>query len=83
MRGFEVVAELLAIELLAAAQGIDLRLPLKTSPSLQRVYAQVRAKVPFYDHDRLLAPDIDAASDLIRHGVFNEMVEGLFARTVA
>ena len=67
-----------AIELLAAVQGIDLRLPLKTSPALQRAYAQVRAQVPFYDHDRLLAPDIEAASMLIRHGVFNDMVKGLF-----
>ncbi len=71
-----------AIELLAAAQGIDLRLPLKTSPALQRAYAHIRAKVPFYDHDRLLAPDIEAASELIRHGAFNAMVDGLFARTV-
>ncbi|MBL0124213.1 MAG: histidine ammonia-lyase [Betaproteobacteria bacterium] len=68
-----------AIELLAAVQGIDLRLPLKTSPVLQRAHAKVRDKVPFYDHDRLLAPDIEAASTLIRHGVFNEMVEGLFS----
>ena len=67
-----------AIELLAATQGIDLRLPMKTSPSLQRAHAEVRNKVPFYDHDRLLAPDIEAASELIRHGVFNDMVPRLF-----
>ena len=63
-----------AIELLAAAQGIDLRLPLNTSPALQRAYALVRARVPYFDHDRLLAPDIEAASELIRNGAFNEMV---------
>lgn len=68
-----------AIELLAATQGIDLRLPLKTSPALQGVYAQVRAKVPFYDQDRLLAPDIEAAAALIRQGAFNGMVDSLFA----
>ena len=30
------------------------------------------------DHDRLLAPDIEAASMLIRQGVFNDMVDGIF-----
>lgn len=75
----ENTAGVVAIELLAAAQGIDLRLPLKTSPALQRAHARVRAKVPFYDHDRLLAPDIEAAAELIRHGAFNDMVGGLFA----
>jgi histidine ammonia-lyase len=69
----ENTAGIVAIELLAATQGIDLRLPLKTSPALQRAYAEVRAKVPFYDHDRLLAPDIEAATALIRNGVFNAM----------
>jgi len=70
-------AGIVAIELLAATQGIDLRLPLKTSPALQRAYAAVRAKVPFYDHDRLLAPDIEAATALIRHGAFNSMTGNL------
>ena len=74
----ENTAGIVAIELLAAAQGIDLRLPLKTSPGLLRAYAEIRSKVPFYDHDRLLAPDIAAATDLIRHGVFNGMVGNLF-----
>ena len=75
----ENTAGVVAIELLAAAQGIDLRLPLRTSPALQKVHDLVRARVPFYDHDRLLAPDIDAAMALIRQGAFNGMTGGLFA----
>ena len=70
----ENTAGIVAIELLAATQGIDLRLPLKTSPALQAAHALVRAKVPHYDHDRLLSPDIEAATALIRHGAFNDMV---------
>ena len=70
----ENTAGIVAIELLAAAQGIDLRLPLTTSPALQRAHALVRAKVPHYDHDRLLSPDIEAATALIRHAAFNNMV---------
>ena len=73
----ENTAGIVAIELLAATQGIDLRLPLKTSPALQAAHALVRAKVPHYDHDRLLSPDIEAATALIRHGAFNDMVGGL------
>src|SRR5262249_9805639 len=51
---------IVAIELLAAAQGVDLRAPLATSPALAAVHATIRARVPFYEHDRLLAPDIAA-----------------------
>jgi histidine ammonia-lyase len=71
----ENTAGIVAIELLAAAQGIDLRTPLKTSPALQRAHALVRAKVPHYDHDRLLAPDIEAATQLIREGRFVEFFQ--------
>jgi histidine ammonia-lyase len=71
----ENTAGIVAIELLAAAQGIDLRTPLKTSPALQQAHALVRAKVPHYDHDRLLAPDIEAATQLIREGRFVEFFQ--------
>jgi histidine ammonia-lyase len=69
---------IVAIELLAAAQGVDLRAPLRTSPSLQDAHATIRARVPFYDHDRLLAPDIAAITDLVRSGVFRAHCAALF-----
>ena len=59
---------IVAIELLAAAQGIDFRLPLKTSPILDQVHTKIRSLVPMYDHDRHFAPDIQQASDLIASG---------------
>jgi histidine ammonia-lyase len=64
-------AAIVAIELAAAAQGIDLRAPLVTSPRLVEVHAGVRARAAFLDHDRLMAPDIEAlagwiASDALR-----------------
>ena len=77
----ENTAGIVAIELLAATQGIDLRRPLTTSPSLQRAHKLVRAAVPYYDHDRLLSPDIEAATSLIRHGAFNGMVGDLLCST--
>lgn len=55
----------LAIELLAAAQGIDFRRPLKSSAALEQAHAMLRRQVAFYDHDRLFAPDIGAAKSVI------------------
>jgi histidine ammonia-lyase len=59
-------SHIVAIELLAACQGIDLRSPLKTSPSLQTAHSALRLKVPFAASDRLLALDIEAATDVVR-----------------
>jgi histidine ammonia-lyase len=70
-------AGIVAIELLAAAQGIDFRAPLKTSPRLQDAHALVRSRVAFYDHDRYFAPDIGAVQSLIEAGEFNRFVPGL------
>jgi histidine ammonia-lyase len=70
-------AAIVAIELLAAAQGIDFRKPLKTSAQLQDVLALVRSKVAFYDHDRYFAPDITAVQSLVEAGAFHRFVPGL------
>jgi histidine ammonia-lyase len=67
-------AGIVAIELLAAAQGVDMRAPLKTSTVLQEVLAAVRARVKFLDEDRALAPDIDAAKDLVLSGALRSLV---------
>jgi histidine ammonia-lyase len=56
---------IIAIELLAAAQGIDFRRPMKTSAALESAHALLRKKVAFYDHDRHFAPDIEAAKSVI------------------
>jgi histidine ammonia-lyase len=56
---------ILAIEYLAAAQGIDFHKPLETSAPLREVHALLRAQVPFLDRDRMFAPDIAAAEALI------------------
>ena len=57
---------IVAIELLAAAQGIDFRKPLQTSGSLQQAHAALRARIPFATQDRLLAEDIEATAEVIR-----------------
>jgi histidine ammonia-lyase len=70
-------AGIVAIELLAAAQGIDFRAPLATSPRLKEVHAMVRSKVAFYDHDRYFAPDITAIQALVEAGAFHRFAPGL------
>jgi histidine ammonia-lyase len=56
---------ILAVEYLAAAQGIDFHKPLETSAPLREVHALLRARVPFLERDRFFAPDIAAAEALV------------------
>lgn len=60
-------ATIVAIELLAAAQGIDFHQQdgLTTSAYLQVVYDRLRQQVAYYDKDRYFAPDIEAAKQLV------------------
>jgi histidine ammonia-lyase len=71
-------ANIVGIELLAAAQGIDFHLPLKTSPRLAAAHGIVRARVPFYEVDRILAPDIAAAAGLVTAGELSAGCRDLF-----
>jgi Histidine ammonia-lyase len=64
----ENTAGIVAIELLAAAQGIDLRAPLKSSPALEAAKASLRQSVAFWDQDRAMYPDIAAAKALVQSG---------------
>jgi histidine ammonia-lyase len=73
----ENVAGIVAVELLAACQGIDFRRPRTTSPALQAAYAVVRQRVAFYDHDRLFGPDIDTIKELILGGEFEKPEYGV------
>ena len=63
---------IVAIELLAAAQGIDLRRPLQTSPRLQKLFSGIRGRAEFLARDRSMAPDISAVWELIDAGWFAE-----------
>ena len=64
----ENVAHILAIELLAAAQGVDLRAPHQTSPRLQPVMQSIRADVEHYALDHYFAPDIVAVAKQVTSG---------------
>jgi histidine ammonia-lyase len=59
---------ILGVELLCAAQGVELRSPLATSAPLARVVARLRTDVAALADDRVLAPDIEAAARLVGSG---------------
>jgi len=59
------VQTVLAIELLAATQGVEERLPKKTSPFLNQLKSSLRQDVPSLETDRVLHDDIMKAIDLI------------------
>ncbi|HYI65374.1 MAG TPA: histidine ammonia-lyase [Candidatus Limnocylindrales bacterium] len=60
--------QVLAIEALCAAQGLDFRAPLRPGESLERVHALIRSRVPHLDADRSPAPDIEAVRQLVHSG---------------
>ena len=64
----ENLGRIVAIEWLAAAQGVDFRRPLKTSPPLAAVMTRLRGLVPTLEEDRYMAPDIAAAADMVYRG---------------
>ncbi|MFL5121608.1 MAG: aromatic amino acid lyase, partial [Microvirga sp.] len=68
-------ANVVAIELLAAAQGCDFHAPLRSSEPLERVRALLRARVPHLADDRRVAPEIAAAAEMV--------VSGSLAKTAA
>ncbi len=64
----------LAIELLAACQGIDLLAPLPTGAQAAKAQAIVRAESKMMEADRSLAPDIRAVERRIAAGAFSEIL---------
>lgn len=64
---------LLAIELLAAAEGLEFRRPLKSGPALEHAYEKIRAISPMVKEDRPMSGDIERLADVIRTGDFDEL----------
>uniref|UniRef100_A0A8C8YVK2 Histidine ammonia-lyase n=1 Tax=Prolemur simus TaxID=1328070 RepID=A0A8C8YVK2_PROSS len=65
LRVVEHTEQVLAIELLAACQGIEFLRPLRTTTPLEKVYDLVRSVVRPWIKDRFMAPDIEAAHRLL------------------
>ena len=60
------VETVLAIELFNAAQALEFRRPLKSSPLVEKVFADYRLTVPFIDNDTYMHPLIEKSIEFIR-----------------
>lgn len=69
-RVIDNLENILAIELLYAAQAMDFRRPMKSSAVLEGCHTLVRSEVPFTDKDRIFAYDIRKLQQLISNGRF-------------
>jgi histidine ammonia-lyase len=67
-RAVDLFERVVAAELLAAAQGIEFRRPLRSSPALEGVHARIRSQVAPLDEDRPPSPDLEAVLALLREG---------------
>jgi histidine ammonia-lyase len=66
----EKTQQILAIELMCAAQLLDFRLPLKPGLGVQQAQTIVRSYVTTLEEDRALSPDIEKLSQAVREGAF-------------
>jgi histidine ammonia-lyase len=73
----ENLAHVLAIELLAAAQGCDFYPGLASSPALERVRGLIRAKVPGLADHRFFAPDLAVVAEMIVSGAVEAAIAPL------
>jgi histidine ammonia-lyase len=68
----ENAEHLFAIELLAAAEGLEFRRPLKAGVGVEEAYARVRQISRAVDADRSMSADIALVAAAIRDGVFDQ-----------
>jgi histidine ammonia-lyase len=71
----ENVEQILAIELLCAAQGLDYRKPLKPGKQIEQVLAMIRTIVPRLEADRPPATDINQLVQAIREDMFGAVAD--------
>ena len=68
------VEQIISIELLTAAEGLDYRAPLRSSSAIEHAREMIRSFVPRLTADRPLAPDIERLTAAIQNGAFDEFV---------
>ena len=68
----ENAEKVIAIELLAGAQALEFRRPLKSGPGVERAYERVRSISSAVDLDRSLSSDIERVAAAIRNGEFDD-----------
>ena len=76
-RAVDGLTRVLAIEILTAARGLELRAPLTPAPATAAVLATVRERVEGPGPDRHLTPEIEATIDLVRSGAITAAAESV------
>jgi histidine ammonia-lyase len=76
-RGIDGLTRVLAIEVLNAARGIEMRAPLTPAPATAAVIGAVRAHAGGPGSDRYLSPEIEAVTELARTGALVRAAEGV------
>jgi histidine ammonia-lyase len=74
-RSVDGLTRVVAVEVLTAARAVDLRAPLEPAPATSAVRALLRQTVPGPGPDRHLAPEIEAAVELVRSGAVVDAVQ--------
>jgi histidine ammonia-lyase len=73
----ENVNQILALEALGGAQGIDLLKPLEPGHGVARALASVRAQVPFLEEDRPFYQEMEVVAGLVRQGELARVAESV------
>ncbi|WP_020100848.1 histidine ammonia-lyase [Mycobacterium sp. 360MFTsu5.1] len=79
-KSIDGLTRVLAIEVLTAARGIEMRAPLRPAPGTAAVIAAVRDRVPGPGPDRYLAPEIEAVVELAGDGALVAAAEAVIGR---
>lgn len=72
-RMVENAETVLAIELMAAAEGLEYRKPLRPGDGVQRAFEIVRERVARLERDRPLGPDFELLASALRQGAFDDV----------
>ena len=71
-RMLDNVANIVAIELLAAAQGVEFHHPQESSPAIEKMLTTLREVSPAYSDDRSMSADFARVARLVNDGAFCE-----------
>ncbi len=74
---------IIAIELLAASQGIELRRPLKSNDTLENYWQEIRKVAAYWDRDRYFQPDLEAIAKLISSNKFGGWADGYISASAS